>query len=305
MSTADHTISSDLAALAADNKIRIPALDVTLRALVPAAVEAARDGVAGVALVAAAHAYTRRVGRAAAGAAALACAFALLAWLSNPLGLSTDMAMIGNVVEQYIVYLGPLEVVQWSVFLILVTYIVALRIAERRVARWLAASPPGTLTQHASRIRGLALALRVAGPAALVIALAMTFFANGLYSYCEFWSHDVVLRPMRTHMLAAVLAALLASVGVGVLTRHPRVAERLAHPIVTALGIAVAFTTLVVGARFDVGPRGTKWYVTVGSPYMPSLSLRTALTITGTLAVLLVVASAALRRDRREQRSLS
>jgi len=55
-------------------------------------------------------------------------------------------------------------------------------------------------------------------------------------------------------------------------------------------------TTVLVGLRLDVGPM----FETFTAGVVPSTALRIALTITGSLAVLLVVASAALRRDRRE-----
>lgn len=304
MST-DQMIAGDLAALAADNQIRIPALDVALRTRVPAPA-VAPTGIE-VAVLAAAHVYARRFARTAAGAAALVCALALVAWLSNPLGLSTDMSRIGSELEQYIVYVGPLEVVPWLALAVVVTSLVARRLADRRVARWLAASPDplADIRARARALSGLATGLRIAGPAALAITLAMDVFANGLDAYSTFWTpDDPVLGPVRVEIMAAMLATLLAAAIIGVgQARAACMTERLAHPLVTGLGVALGLATLIAGARLDVGPHFV-WFVKFAGVPMPSTALRIALTITGSLAVLLVVASCALRRDHREQRSL-
>ena len=291
MSTTDQAIASDLAALAADNKIRIPPLDVMLRA--PAGNEAtvASDGVA---MLAASRIYVRRFARAAAGAAALACALALVAWLSNPLGLSADMSQIHGDLEQYIVYIGPLEVVSWSALVVLMTYIVATRIAERRVARRLVTGPSESLTTFA-------IGLRVAGTAGLVITIAMSFFANGLESYCDFWApHDPVLGPAHAALVTTLIGTLLVAIAVAVLARHASAAARVAHSIVTVTGVSLGLATVVTGSRLDVGPK----FATFATGDMPSLALRIVLTITGSLAVLIIVASGALRRHRREELSL-
>ncbi len=302
MST-DQLISDDLAALAADNRLRIPALDVTLRALAPAR-PAAAPATLDVALLATSRVYVRRFARAACGAVALTCALALVAWLSNPLGLSMEMSQFGSALEQYIVYIGPLEVTSWSALVVLMTYVAASRIAERRIASSVAASPADVLPALRARARslsGVATALRVAGTAALVITIALAWFGNGLDSYCAFWDDgDGVLGTLHAAIVAALLGTLVSAAAAGILARHTRAAERLAHPIVTAAGVALGLATVVTGSRLDVGPR----FVTFAGGLVPSTALRIVLTITGSLAVLLVVASSALRRDRREQQSL-
>jgi hypothetical protein len=79
--------------------------------------------------------------------------------------------------------------------------------------------------------------------------------------------------------------------------RLTRVVRTLAHPAVTASGVALGVATVVAGLRLDVGP----WFETFASAAVPSKASRVVLTVTGSLTVVLVVASAAVRRNQRER----
>jgi hypothetical protein len=294
VSTVDETITGDLAAVAADNGRRLPALDATLRALAPSPATASEH-----ALLAVTQVYAHRLARAVAGAVATLCTLALLAWLSNPLGAAPGSRITG--VLDHLIYAGPAEVAPWIALIVLATHLATLRIAERRVARLLARAPSTVHAHLCPRARSLgrlATGLSVAGTASIVLALGLSWVSIGLDRYSVFWEHDAsnVLELMRHTMIAAVLATIAVST-VLALARSPR----LAYPAVTASGIVVGATTVIIGLRLDVGPI----FETFTAGFVPSTALRIVLTITGSLAVLLVVASTALRRERREDARLT
>jgi ribose/xylose/arabinose/galactoside ABC-type transport system permease subunit len=90
-----------------------------------------------------------------------------------------------------------------------------------------------------------------------------------------FWEHH--LAGVLDVMHHAMIATLAVSIAIAMVTRSARVAAWPAHPSVTAAGFVVGAVTVLLGLRLDVGP----FFVT--------------------LAVLLAVASTALRRDRGER----
>jgi hypothetical protein len=303
VSTHDQTIAGDLASLAADNRIRLPALDATLRALTPIDVDAAPVA-DNVALLAAARVYVHRLARAASGAAASLCALALLVWLSNPLRVAAGSRIAG--VLDHAVYAGPLEVASWIGLVVLATHLAVLRIAEHRVARLLARSPSDVLAHLRGRARSLArvaTGLGVAGTASVVILLGLSWVSINLDRYSVFWDRDAsgVLELMRHTMIAAVFGTLAVSASIGLVARSARLVSWLVHPAATASGVVLGAATVLVGLRLDVGPI----FETFAAGIVPSTALRIVLTIAGTVAVLLVLASAALRRDRRETASLT
>jgi hypothetical protein len=300
VTTLDQTIASDLAALSADNRRGIPALDATLGALTPAHADARPTPPApDLALLVASRVYAHRLARAVAGAAATLCTLALLVWLSNPLGVAPGSRITG--VLDHLIYAGPPEVAPWIALIVLATYLATLQIAERRVARLLARTPSTVHTDLCARARSLgrlATGLSLAGTASIVIALGLSWVSIGLDRYSVFWEHDAsnVLELMRHTMIAAVLGTIAVSTALG-LARSPR----LTAPSVTASGIVVGATTVIVGLRLDVGPI----FETFTAGFVPSTTLRIVLTLTGSLAVLLVVASTTLRRERREDARLT
>lgn len=305
MTTLDQTIASDLAALSVDNRRAIPAFDATLSTLTPPRIDAPSPAVAhGLALDAAAQVYVDRLVSAAAGAAATLCTLAVLVWFSNPFALAPH-SRIATLVDR-IVYAGQLGFGAAIAIVVPATYVATRWLARRRGARLLARSRSDALVRlrdRAGSLAELAAGLRVAGTAGIVIVLGMSWVSISLDRYSLFWEHDPagVLDVMHHAMIGAVLATLALSIGIAMVTRFTRVAAWLAHPVTTASGIVLGAVTVLLGLRLDAGP----FFVTFAAARVPSTALRIALTITGTLAVLLVVASAALRRDRRERARLT
>jgi hypothetical protein len=92
-----------------------------------------------------------------------------------------------------------------------------------------------------------------------------------------------------------IAGALVASVRGGRVTKTPGLLER---GRTIAIGCAIMVATVVIGVRYDDGLWRTDEYGMLGSP--GTTGLRTVLTITGAIGLLLAISALAMWRRRRE-----
>ena len=215
MSTAEAMIKSDLAALGEDSRRNLVGLDDALRTTNmyrddrPGA-EARRDALADerrrelvMMPLTLSHVYAHRIGRAAAGAGALACTLVLVVMLADPLLMRFAAWLVPGLNVGMLVALTTIAV--------LAIYVVATWIAEAWFARRMRASintgddayadldqlarGPVEIAQHAvRRIDGLSTGLFLAGVTALVLVFGyISLIVGVIHEVTNAWSIAGVL----------------------------------------------------------------------------------------------------------------
>jgi hypothetical protein len=307
MTSLDRIVTTDLAALAADSRRLVPALDDMLREASEGALRRRQRAVlrGELALLSFANVFAHRVGRAAAGAMGLLCALVLLIVLYGP---GVDRVTGFNpwwwVLERETV---PITVTVAA--LVLATYAVSVSLARRRFERAVRARDPQPAhVPEVARLVGAAdgwsVGFAIAGVTSVVMVVAVATLVVGWDNWNPFWCfgcdpREALFDDRRRDLgvlLAAVVAAALA---LGAACARPRWAGWLRafeHRLVVPAGLVLGSVAVYAWATLDVGPIG--WDA---QDEIPSSALRTALAVAGTLAIFLVSAGGALWWRRRER----
>jgi hypothetical protein len=309
--TFDKLVATDLAALASDSRAHPRPVADSLRELGLAreATAVAPSMLAGLALVPMASVFAGRVARAAAGAMLLAWSIGLWVLLKNPFGDTCEMDLYGGFYGRcneegyngkWLVDAHGHHILAAAAICVLATYGLARWLAERRFESVLQRhryDPETAARGLLRRIDGWSIALGIAGLTAFVTLVGVVLFVVGALRWDVFWWRH--LDPQFANRLRDLAIALplvtIAAVGVG---RRAAGGSRLGlldHWTIVPAGLILGLATLCVGFELDDGhlsnmPRA--WH--------PSSALRTALTVTGTLAVFVTIAGFALWRRRRE-----
>lgn len=323
MSTLDNLVTTDLAALANDNRRQLPTLDKTSRSIGLNRDDHAtrpgesREHVPGeLVLVSMSRVFAHRIARAASGATAMVCAAVLLiVFKFGGLDDSERDRWWHWLTEPSIVFLGTLVGV-----LVLGAHVVASGIAERVFERSLhqtidrdrVAGPLDLGKRLIRRADGWAVVLGITGVMSFMIMFGVLVFVLGGERWSLFLDRDYrfgMISPKsvftdRSRDIAIAIALCLAAaiaIGRACVAEH-RSHRRswwirlLEHGTTVPTGVLLALVTLTIGFSLDVGTiaqgsRGNVW---------PSSELRSALTVSGGAAVLLVVTGFTLIRRRRE-----
>ncbi len=306
MTKIDALVTNDLAAAAAANRDRLRTLDDTLRAVAPEkAVAVARTTTTSdLRILALADVFAARVARTAAGATALACVVlmlgSLVAWQFD-VGWSFGQIFAGS----------PVDLVPRFTIAVLGVHVLAMAAARAMFARAIAEDAESGEALVA-RVDRWTLALSIIGPFVMIMVVGVAFvtigyepmwnFACSLDVHCRGIGFDEAIYDDRMRDLSIVIpiglviaGALVARVRRGIAVTAPGVLER---GRTIAIGCAIMVATVVIGLRADDGLWRTDEYGMFHSAR--TTALRTVLTITGAIGLLLTLASLALWRRRRE-----
>ena len=305
MSNVDALVTKGLAAAAAANRARLRTLEDTLHAVAPVqTIAVARTTThPDLRLLALADVYAGRVARTAAGAAALGCVGAMLlglvAWSYD---LDSDLVAL---------FVGsPLDLAPRFAILLLCVHIVAGGLARTGFARAVA-EDPGRGEALVARSDRWAVALPILGPFVFAMVLGVAsitvaydpvwMFACSLSEHCRGVGFDASIYDDRMRDLAIVVPLAAFIIGVIVARRRTSLAPApgvLERGRTIALGCAILIATVAVGLRYDDGPWRTDPHGMLASP--ATTELRTVLTITGAIGLVVTLTSLALWRRRRE-----
>lgn len=307
MTSFDRIVTTDLAALAADSRRLVPAVDDMLRA---ASDDGRRRGQRAVlrgelALLSFADVFAHRVGRAAAGGMGVLCALVLLTVLYGP---GVDRVSGFNpwwwVLERETV---PITVTIAA--LVLATYAASVSLARRRFERAVRArdAQPAQVPEAARLVNaadGWSVGFAVAGVTSAVMVVAVATLVVGWDNWNPFWClgcnpREALFDDRRRDLGVLIGAVVMAALALGVACARPRWAgwlRALEHRLVVPAGVALGSAAVYAWATLDVGPIG--WNP---QDEIPSSPLRTALAVGGTLAIFLVSAGGALWWRRRER----
>jgi len=305
-SDVDTLVTKDLASAAAANRDRLRTLDDTLRAVAPAqTVAVARTStMTDLRLLALADVFAARVARSVAGAVALACVLAtlgsLVAW---HLGVGWSFAMIFGG--------SPVDLVPRFAIAVLGAHVLATAAARAMFSRTVAENAERA-EPMVERLDRWTVALSVIGPFVCVMVVGVAFitlgyeritmFACSLDSHCRGVGFQAAVYDDRMRDLAIVIpigllisGVIVASLRRGPIAKTPNVFER-GRTIM--IGCAIVIATVVIGVRYDDG----LWTMDNHGMFQPpgTSGLRTVLTITGGIGLLLALGSLALWRRRRE-----
>lgn len=308
MTSFDRIVTTDLAALAADSRRLVPAVDDMLREA--ASDEGRRRRQRAVprgelALLSVASVFAHRVGRAAAGAMGVLCALVLLTVLYGP---GVDRVDGFNpwwwVLERETV---PITVTVAA--LVLATYAAAVALGRRRFERAARAhdAQGPEVARLVSAADGWSVGFAIAGVTSVVIVVAVAALVVGWDDWDPFWCFGCNPREALFDDRRRDLAMLLGGVAAGALAlgaacARPRWARWLRafeHRLAVPAGLVLGSAAVFAWARLDVGPIG--WDP---QDEVPASPLRTAIAVAGTLAMFLVSAGGALWLRRRERERL-
>jgi len=265
------------------------------------------SAVDGLAVVGLCRVFAHRIARAAAGVASLAFVGAMLAALAfgfPEVRLRFWQGVAFMDFDRARWYLHH-DAVAWAgsmIVAVAMIYFAAFGLAARRFERAVAgANEPEALGRSlVCRVDGRSLALAIAGTTTLAVVLGSMWLTIGGTPLAEAnpeivpsvasWFHQAVV---------AIACTAVAATAVGWAVGGGRLAA-LAHPATIGAGVLFGIVTLCVGFELDVGQLYNAGAIGVGGP---SLALRGALMVAGTVAVFVVVTGLALRRRRREARS--
>jgi hypothetical protein len=298
MSNLDALVTKDLAAAAAANRDRLRTFDDTLRAVAPAATVAVprTTTMSDLRMLALADVFAARVARTIAGATALAC---VLAMAASMVAWHFDVGW--SFVQIFAA--SPVDLVPRFAIAVLGAHILAMAGARGMFARAMAedASSGEAMVARTDR---WALALSIIGPFVCVMVIGVAFvtigydrmiaFACSLDVHCRGIGFNAALYDDRMRDLAIVIPIGIAITGV-LVARVPRALER---GRLMAIGGAIMIATVVVGVRYDDGLWTTDAHGILQSA--STTQLRTVLTITGAIGLLLTLSALALWRRRRE-----
>jgi hypothetical protein len=151
----------------------------------------------------------------------------------------------------------------------------------------------------AGRRERASLALAIAGPSALVIALGKLALTVGIYGPQMDWLTVPRLAPTTTHFVIDTAVAIAMTSAAAVVLAKAIARGRLRRLFaIGATGFVLGVASLVIGTTYDLG-RILNEFTGGGTSSHP---LRIALTSAGSLAVLLVFAAIAAARHRADQR---
>jgi len=292
----DPTISRDLAALAADNRRAWRTADEVLAGLdVPRArPAAARPEI--LSLAALAQVFARRVAWIAGGGVGLLVLSVVMVTAFMPVGEEEyDVALV--------IDRGLIPALGWAVVPALAAYALAGRLAGRWFVASLqhSAAPDALGRRLIRRADGWSVGLAIGFVAGTALLFGVLFFALD-----QFWPKpwydsfpDGTTRRIRLYPLAVAFGAVLVlagGLGRASARELPRLRALAARRwlVVGVLGIVL---TVAAGLRFAIWPM---------APYAPSrVGAQIALTVSGTLGVLLVVVVLVLRVRARDERTLA
>lgn len=306
MSNVDALVTKDLAAAAAANRDRLRTLDDTLRAVAPAQTVAVprTTTMSDLRMLALADVFSARVARTVAGATALACVVlmvgALVAWQYD-MGWSFAAIFAAS----------PVDLVPRFAIAVLGAHVLAMAAARVVFARAMA-DDAGAGDAMVARLDRWTVAMSIIGPFVCIMCVGVAFvtigyddvtiFACSLDVHCHGTGFMESIYDDRMRDLAIVLpiclaiaAAIVASVRPGPIRKTPGLLER-GRTIIA--GCAIMIVTVVAGVRYDDG----LWAMDAGGMFQPPTTsgLRTILTITGAIGLLLTLSALALWRRRRE-----
>ena len=308
--TTDERISQDLAVVARVSRQRPIAVEATLRSMQASRDPDMRSGPVDHVVLRCSRIYAQRVGRAWAGATLLVSVTALIAFLSVPrtpvLWEPTHRA--GSTVE--IVLDVAIRTVEellfgskiWVAAMVLLVALAARNLGGRMAAQRferaivIADDPVAVSRQCVRRVDGWPLAIAMSGTMAFILFFGMMLVSLGEHSLHHLFEaySDANVRRLNAWTLGILTAGIVLScVGAAVVARMRRGNTR----VLVGVGALLGLATVILGLRFDVGPL----FVTVLAHETPSLALRGALTLSGTIGVFFVVAGLVLRRREREE----
>jgi hypothetical protein len=323
MTSVDKLITSDLALLASDSRQHLRTVDATLAAIGTGSVGpegSAREPALplashGLAVLALANVFTRRISRAATGAMALLCAVALLIVLANPWGYELyEMPHREHWFEIDAWWCWFLEGSGLSTAAAIAAVLAGTQLIARRIAaQWFerrmreavrSADMVAAGRRLVHRVDPWAAYLEVAGATSLVTLVGVVTFVVGLSSWGWFWYPGNVngyfsdrLRDLAIAIPAIVVAAVPIARSVGAAPPAPWL-QAVSRWGLLPLGLVLGITTLTIGFSFDSGIAFPNVFEQVGRPL--TSALRSGLTASGATATLLVVAGLTLRRRRRD-----
>jgi hypothetical protein len=302
MSNVDTLVTRDLAAAATANRDRLVAIDDTLRAVGASAsiVAPGPSARSELRLLVVANIYAARIGRAASGIAALACVLAVVVW--DVTAFTAMRSYSGNLLGA-----GPLVVASRLVVVVLGVRLLAGAWASAAFARAVEVSPPRAERLLAGSERW-ALVLGIVGTFVFLMTFGVAYFTLQTdpldYIACAFDTNCSARDPGAEAYRAPVLhlAIVLPVASVAALAVVRRAPAWLSRAGIIAAGLMILATTLCIGYRYDIGPWGPD---EVGGAYVPNLTLRLGLTISGAIGMLLALTAFALWRRRLERERIA
>ncbi len=279
----DSRLTADLALLGRIAQERLPSVDTSLRRF-----EAASTGSERIA-VSLARMFVQRVGRIAAGATAIVGVAGTFARICVNIGPGRRDATLFERLLQ-----GPQL---WVAVVLLgasaVAYGIATTIAARQIEHALQIGGVPAAQRLVDRVERWDIGLSIAGVLTPVLFFGMMRVVIGneeLDTFLHRHSPPELSLPFGSTMALTVAALGIAYLGAIVVASLP-LSTRI--PVWAVVSAAAAFLiTLWIGVSFDAGPANYTLYV------RPSVPLRATLTMTGTLALFVLVSAAVLRRRR-------
>ncbi|MBA3391559.1 MAG: hypothetical protein H0T89_02890 [Deltaproteobacteria bacterium] len=325
MSTLDHLITSDLGALGEDSRRAPSSLDDALRTTGiyrddrPGA-EARRDALAKerrrelvMMPLTLAHVFAHRVGRAAAGVAALVCAGVMIVMLGDPLALRLAAWFVPGLNVGMCIMLAALAIV--------CVYVIATWVAEAWFARTmrqairtggdayqdldqLARGPLEIAQAAVRRVDGLAVGLLLAGITSVTLAFGYVVSVVGSFHNLSRTLSIVgilEIAPLAKNLDALVLAVAGASIAAFVVGN--RCVRETTEGFMPGRGLA-SWMTLVAAVIVGLGTLYSAFHMIVGLGFgrvLPSTATRFGLAAGATVSIFLFTAWALLWWRRREQ----
>lgn len=280
----DSRLTADLALLGRIAHERLPSVDASLKRF-----EAASTGSERIA-VSLARTFIQRVGRIAAGATAIVGVAGTLARISvnTPSG-HREPTLFERLLE------GPQL---WVAVVLLgasaIAYGIATTIAARQIERTLHVGGVPAAQRLVDRVERWDIGLTIAGVLTPVLFFGMMRVVLGnqeLDTFLHRQAPPELSLPFSSTSYMLGGAFLATWLGAFVVARLPSTTRSSRGAIVVAA--IVFFGTLWAGATFDSGPVVAEFYRS------PSVPLRTALTVTGTLSLFVLVSELVLARRRR------
>jgi hypothetical protein len=288
MTAFDRVVSSDFAALAADNRRRLPPVDDVLAGL--AAPSGQRDAplTGDVVLVRLSGMYADRVARATAGAIGLICAVGLWAFLFGP----GSRPIASYLPLGWMLQRDSASVGLWLAALMLAGYAGGRAFARRRFVRAVASEDQARRMVQA--IDGRAVGFAIGGITASATLFGAVAWAIGAQRWDAFWDSGRS-GPLRDDLGIVIAAVAFAAAHLG------RACQRGSCWVQLFERAAIVPAGLALGAIAVSGA----WALDTGS--LPGATdqaswsaIHTALTVGGAMGTLLITAGATLRRRRRE-----
>ncbi len=254
----DDLIAADLAVLARTTREPAPNFMAAMRVLARPEPDVERGRFAHVA------------GSAIASTVVLGCAIGLVIYGCLDRASIGDLED-GNLLDRLLV--GD----KWRVVLA----IAALGAASYCLARLALRSVRG---RTSPRLEHWATASAIAAPLAVIVVAGMAVVADGPYGFAYLRELGAVRTLTSATCAIAVVGGLAGAIVVA------RIRPRRTTAMI-AIGCALVAATVIAGVVFDVGPYTVTRYFDV----QPSIALRSALTVTGTLGLLLAISGLVLR----------